>query len=62
MEKSDFIFYNVTDGLKAMDKIRLKIYDPKMPINIENVTVRLDSNILLQSSIHGNIFFQCSKC
>ena len=40
MEKSDFIFYNVTDGLKAMDKIRLKIYDPKMPINIENVTVR----------------------
>ena len=32
-----------------MDKIRLKIYDPKMPINIENVTVRLGSNILLQN-------------
>jgi len=37
LEKSDFIFYNVTDGLKAMDNIRLKIYDPKMPINIEKV-------------------------
>ena len=37
MEKSEFIFYNVSDGLKAMDKIRLKIYDPKLPINIKNV-------------------------
>jgi hypothetical protein len=34
MENSDFIFYNVTDGLKAMDKIRLQIYDPKTPISI----------------------------
>eukprot|EP00092_Neocalanus_flemingeri_P003862 GFUD01004158.1.p1 GENE.GFUD01004158.1~~GFUD01004158.1.p1 ORF type:complete len:631 (-),score=66.99 GFUD01004158.1:1491-3383(-) len=34
MEHSDFIFYNVTDGLKAMDNIRLKIYDPKTPISI----------------------------
>ena len=40
LEKSDFIFYNVTDGLKAMDNIRLKIYDPKMPINIEKVPTR----------------------
>jgi len=37
MEKSEFIFYNVSDGLKAMDKIRLRIYDPQLPINIKNV-------------------------
>jgi len=37
MENSDFIFYNVTDGLKAMDKIRLQIYDPKMPIEIGKI-------------------------
>ena len=40
MEKSDFIFYNVTDGLKALDIIRLKIYDPNLPINVKNVSLR----------------------
>ena len=40
MEKSEFIFYNVSDGLKAMDKIRLRIYDPQLPINIKNVPTR----------------------
>ena len=40
MEHSDFIFYNVTDGLKAMDNIRLKIYDPKTPISIGPIPKR----------------------
>ena len=40
MENSDFIFYNVTEGLKAMDIIRLRIYDPQVPINIENIPIR----------------------
>ena len=40
MENSDFIFYNVTEGLKAMDIIRFKIYDPKNPVVTENIANR----------------------
>jgi len=43
MEKSDFIFYNVTDGLKALDIIRLKIYDPNLPINVKNVSLSMEN-------------------
>ena len=37
LEHSDFIFYNVTDGLKAMDTIRFQIRDPKTPVMIKNI-------------------------
>ena len=40
LEQADFIFYNVTDGLKAMDKIRLQIYDPKTPLSIGPIPKR----------------------
>jgi len=37
MENVDTILKNVDDGLIAMDKIRLKIYDPKTPISIGSI-------------------------
>jgi len=37
LEHSDFIFYNVTDGLKAMDTIRFQIRDPKTPVMIGGI-------------------------
>ena len=40
MDNTDFIFHNVTLGLKAMDVIRLKIYDPKGPVNIASIPAR----------------------
>ena len=40
MDNTDFIFHNVTLGLKAMDVIRLKIYDPKRPVNIASIPAR----------------------
>ena len=47
LENSDFIFYNVTEGLKAMDNIRLKIYDPARPVTVESIHKRSDENIPL---------------
>ena len=40
MDNTDFIFHNVTLGLKAMDEIRLSIYDPKKPVDIGQIPVR----------------------
>lgn len=37
LEHSDSIFYNVTDGLKAMDAIRFQIRDPKTPVMIGGI-------------------------
>lgn len=37
LEQTDFIFYNITDGLKAMDSIRFKIQDPNTPIVIGGI-------------------------
>jgi hypothetical protein len=41
LEHSDFIFYNVTDGLKAMDAIRFQIRDPKTPVQIGGIPQRV---------------------
>jgi hypothetical protein len=38
LEQTDFIFYNITDGLKAMDNIRFKIQDPSTPIKIGGIS------------------------
>ena len=40
MDNTDFIFHNVTLGLKAMDEIRLSIYDPKKPVDIGQIPLR----------------------
>jgi len=37
LEQTDFIFYNITDGLKAMDNIRFRIQDPSTPIIIGGI-------------------------
>jgi len=41
LEHSDFIFYNVTDGLKAMDTIRFQIRDPKTPVVIKGIPLKV---------------------
>merc|ERR1711915_395337 len=37
LEHADFIFYNVTDGLEAMNKIHLQIHDRKITRSVDSI-------------------------
>jgi hypothetical protein len=44
MEHSDFILFNITDGLNAMDKIRFRLLDMNNhPIAIAHIPRRWDT-------------------
>jgi len=51
LEQSDLIFYNISDGLKAMDKIRFVIYDPKYPVSVSAIPKSVSNFEVLRWSV-----------